>query len=61
MIDKENNTSVYCKFSNSAYLYMVKYSKCVGSSVADFVRQAVMERIIRLGQLNDLPFEELKK
>ena len=60
MIDKENNTSVYCKFSNSAYLYMVKYSKFIGSSVADFVRQAVAERIIRLGETPQLPFEEEK-
>lgn len=55
MIDKENNTSVYCKFSNSAYLYMVKYSKFIGSSVADFIRQAVAERIIRLGETPNLP------
>lgn len=61
MIDKEKNTCVYCKFTNEVYVYMTKYSRAIGSSVADFVRQAVMERIIRLGQLNDLPFEELKK
>ena len=61
MIDKENNTSVYCKFDNRTYLYMKKYTSFIGSSVADFVRQAVGEKIIRLGKLNDLPFEELKK
>ena len=58
MINKEENTSVYCKFSNSAYLYMKRYSDFVGSSVADFIRQAVAERIIKLGTTPDLPFEE---
>lgn len=52
MIDKKNNTSVYCKFSKSAYLYMEKYSKFIGSSIADFIRQAVAERIIKLGEIN---------
>ena len=60
MINQEENTSVYCKFSIESYLYMKKYSKIIGSSVADFVRQSVMERILRLGQLNELPFEEKK-
>ena len=58
MINKEHNTSVYCKFSNEAYEYMCRYSRVIGSSVADFVRQAVMERILKLGTLNELPFEE---
>lgn len=52
MIDKENNTYVYCKFSKNTYEYMRKYSEFVGSSIADFVRQAVMERILKLGELN---------
>lgn len=52
MIDKEINTCVYCKFSKTSYEYMKKYSEFVGSSIADFVRQAVMERIIKLGELN---------
>lgn len=58
MIDKEKNTSVYCKFSNEAYEYMSRYSRIIGSSVADFVRQSVMERILKLGTLNELPFDE---
>ena len=58
MINKDENTSVYCKFSNSAYLFMVKYSRAIGSSVADFIRQSVGERIMRLGELNKLPFDE---
>lgn len=52
MIDKENNTSVYCKFSKNTYEYMRKYSDFVGSSIADFIRQSVMERILKLGELN---------
>lgn len=55
MIDRDNNTSVYVKFSNTAYEYMKQYSKFVGSSVSDFVRQAVAERIIKLG---DIKFKE---
>ena len=58
MINKDENTSVYCKFSNSAYQYMARYSKFIGSSIADFIRQAVAERILRLGQTPELPFEE---
>lgn len=58
MIDKENNTCIYCKFSNSAYIFMKKYSRAIGSSVADFVRQAVGEKIMKLGELNKLPFDE---
>lgn len=56
-VDTDKNTMVYCKFSNTAYLFMKKYSAFTGSSVADFVRQAVGEKIMRLGQLN---FEELQ-
>lgn len=52
MIDKEKNTSVYCKFSKLSYEYMEKYSAFIGSSVADFIRQAVAERIIKLGEIN---------
>lgn len=52
MIDKEINTAVYCKFSKNAYEYMKKYSDFVGSSIADFIRQSVAERIIKLGELN---------
>ena len=52
MIDKEKNTSVYCKFSKNAYLYMENYSKFIGSSIADFIRQAVAEKIIKLGEIN---------
>lgn len=58
MIDKNENTCVYCKFSNDVYEYMKRFSSHVGSSIADFVRQSVMERILRLGQLPELPFEE---
>lgn len=52
MIDKENNTSVYVKFSNSSYEYMRRFSDFIGSSISDFIRQAVMERIIKLGEIN---------
>lgn len=55
MVDSEKNTMVYCKFSNTAYLFMKKYTAFTGSSVADFVRQAVGEKIMRLGQIK---FEE---
>lgn len=51
MIDKENNTCVYCKFNKTTYEYMKKYSQFAGSSVADFVRHAVAERILKLGEL----------
>lgn len=54
MINKDLNTSVYCKFSKSAYEYMKKYSDFVGSSVSDFVRQAVAEKIMRLGELGKI-------
>lgn len=54
-VDSEKNTMVYCKFSNTAYLFMKKYTAFTGSSVADFVRQAVGEKIMRLGQIK---FEE---
>lgn len=60
MINRENNTSVYCKFSNEAYMYMAKYSKFIGSSIADFIRQSVAERIIRLGETPELPFPKEK-
>ena len=58
MINKDENTSVYCKFSNSTYIFMKKYSAAIGSSIADFIRQSVGERIMRLGELNKLPFDE---
>ena len=61
MINKEINTCVYCKFSNSAYAYMKKYSVLFGSSVADFVRQAVAERIVKLGDFNLRSLENEKK
>lgn len=51
MIDKENNTCVYCKFNKMTYEYMKKYSEFVGSSISDFIRQSVAERIIKLGEL----------
>lgn len=57
MINKDLNTSVYVKFSNTSYEYMKKYSEFVGSSVSDFIRQSVAERIIKLGDLN---FKEIK-
>lgn len=52
LINKDLNTSVYVKFSKNTYEYMRKYSEFVGSSISDFVRQSVMERIIKLGALN---------
>ena len=52
MIDKNFNTCVYCKFSKNTYEYMKKYSEFVGSSIADFIRQAVAEKIIKLGEIN---------
>lgn len=52
MINKEINTSVYVKFSNTTYEYMKKYSEFVGSSVSDFIRQSVAERILKLGEIN---------
>lgn len=52
LINKDLNTSVYVKFSKNIYEYMRKYSEFVGSSISDFVRQSVMERIIKLGALN---------
>ena len=52
MIDKTKNTCIYCKFSKSAYEYMEKFSSFIGSSIADFIRQAVAERIIKLGELS---------
>lgn len=54
MIDKNKNTCVYCKFSNNAYEFMKRYSDLIGSSIADFVRQAVGEKIMMLGKLEDL-------
>lgn len=51
MIDKEENTAVYCKFSKSSYEYMKRYSNFIGSSIADFIRQSVAERIIKLGEI----------
>lgn len=58
MIDKEKNTAVYVKFSKSAYEYMRKYSDFIGSSIADFVRQAVAEKIIVLGDYKELENEK---
>ena len=58
MIDKTKNTSVYCKFSKNAYKYMEQYSNFVGSSIADFIRQAVAEKIIKLGEID---FKENKE
>lgn len=59
MIDKNKSTAVYVKFSKSAYEYMRKYSDFIGSSIADFVRQAVAEKIIALGDYKE--FENEKK
>lgn len=56
-INQEENTSVYCKFSNTAYIFMKRYSKIIGSSVADFIRQAVGEKIMRLGSFKELENE----
>ena len=53
-INQEENTSVYCKFSNTAYIFMKRYCKVIGSSVSDFIRQAVGEKIIRLGSFKEL-------
>lgn len=52
MINKDENICVYCKFSKMTYEYMKKYSEFVGSSISDFIRQSVMERIIKLGDFN---------
>lgn len=52
MIDKENNTCVYCKFNKVTYEYMKKYYEFVGSSVSDFIRHAVAERILRLREFS---------
>lgn len=57
MINKDLNTCVYCKFSKTSYEYMRLYSEFVGSSIADFIRQAVAEKIIKLGEIN---FKEKK-
>lgn len=51
-INRDINTSVYCKFSNKAYEFMRRYSDYIGSSIADFVRQAVGEKIMRLGEFD---------
>ena len=52
MIDRDNNTCVYCKFSKNTYEYMKKYSEFVGSSIADFIRHAVAEKIMKINDFN---------
>lgn len=54
MIDSDKSTFVYCKFSNEMYAFIKRYSATIGSSMADFVRQAVGEKIMRLGQFKEL-------
>ena len=51
-VDTTRNTMIYCRFSNSCYEYMKRYSDMFGTSIADFVRQAVAEKIIKLGDSN---------
>ena len=53
-INKEKNTHVYCMFSKNAYEFMRRYSDFSGSSISDFVRQAVAEKIMKLGDINEI-------
>lgn len=55
----DDSKYIYCKFSIEVYKYMQRYSKLIGSSVADFVRQAVGEKIMRDGAVDTVSFSQL--